>query len=65
MDLIPELKEMMPNVSKNVMEYLISKALSTLHLRVVKISEELFKVYDSRVDYLSVKKTEFKWQCEC
>jgi hypothetical protein len=67
MDIIPELRAIQPHIAKNVMEYLISKCLSTLHLRVEKVDELNYKVFNGRSDYLQVFRKEDKaiWLCEC
>lgn len=54
MELIPSLKEIQTHVAKNVMDYLISKCVFTLHLRVEKIDDSAYKVYNGRSDFLKV-----------
>ena len=65
MDLIPSLKEIQTHVAKNVMDYLISKCVYTLHLMVEKIDELAFNVFNGRTDFLQVsrKAESDPWAC--
>lgn len=65
MDLIPSLKEIQTHISKNVMDYLVSKCVFTLHLRVEKEDDLTFKVFNSRTDFLKVTRTKESepWAC--
>jgi len=60
---IPELKFLQNKVTKNVMDYLISKSFITLHLRTKQISENIFRVYEGHHHYVEVVRNENKWIC--
>jgi hypothetical protein len=64
MDLFPELNNLRQDVTRNVMDNIMSKVYSSLQYMAKRIDKDTFQVSDKQ-DYLFVRRINDKWVCEC
>ena len=64
MDVFPELNNLRQDVTRNVMDNIMSKVYSSLQYMAKRIDKDTYQVSD-RQDYLFVRRLNDKWICEC